>query len=822
MGYDREKQFLLDRIFDKTSNSPYTHVELEKLRFDSWTSEWKTDQFTGKYPKIKKFSYIIKGFFAIPKVFKIIAIIPVLLTLVYIYMNHFSIVSIFTLLYLFLVYVLLCAGVGGVINGIRKIKSFLSKDSEIEIYKRKLVQLTNRSMDLCEEKNSIFTGYMLSYINSNFDWLIINFYLNAKLDNNFLFLYLQTYLNTRIYQFQNNEGDISFRVEILGKDLNSLEEREKQLVLFKKQLDKNKQVNPYFSENIRSDQKDDSKNEMEQYGKEDDTISNKTLLDECLTELEQMIGLNPVKEKVKELSDMILLEKERNKIGQSTFNQSLHMIFAGNPGTGKTTVARIVAKILKALGVISQGHLVEVTRQDLVGEYIGHTAPKTRNIIEKAIGGVLFIDEAYSLSRGGENDFGKEAIDELVRGMEEHRSDLVVILAGYTKEMAEFLKTNSGLKSRIPNMIHFPDYSTEELFQIATQQLKQQQFILKENANKALLSQLERTRVVGRNDNGNGRVVRNIIEEAIRKQSKRLKQNGYKEIDELRFLLPEDFGEWKETKPFDLEAEFSTIIGNEEIKNYIRSLAAQLKIQKMRKERGLTSKAGYSLHMVFKGNPGTGKTTFARLISRLLKEMGVLKKGQLVETDRSGLVAQYVGQTAIKVDEVVKDALGGVLFIDEAYSLAPESKSDFGYEAIDTLVKKMEDYRENLVVILAGYNEEMDRFFMANTGLKSRFPHVFYFKDYTAQEMYEILKQIVEKDKYILADGCEQVIKSIFEKEIQSGNSGNGRFVRNLFENAVRNQSLSLQEKKNLDDRDLILLRPEHFADFASTTSQRE
>ena len=198
------------------------------------------------------------------------------------------------------------------------------------------------------------------------------------------------------------------------------------------------------------------------------------------------------------------------------------MIFTGNPGTGKTTIARIVSKYLKAIGVLSGGQLVEVSRADLVGRYVGHTAPLVNQVIKSALGGVLFIDEAYSLHRGGEDNFGLEAIDTLVKGIEDNRDDLVVILAGYSNEMEEFLESNSGLKSRFPNIIDFPDYTGEELLSIAELTAKQKGYELDEGCKQPLLDYFNQIQATRAMDAGNGRLVRNKLEEAILNQSKRL------------------------------------------------------------------------------------------------------------------------------------------------------------------------------------------------------------------------------------------------------------------------------------------------------------
>ncbi|AEM78744.1 stage V sporulation protein K [Thermoanaerobacter wiegelii] len=250
------------------------------------------------------------------------------------------------------------------------------------------------------------------------------------------------------------------------------------------------------------------------------TVDDKKLQEEALKELNSLIGLNKVKEIIQEIYAFSQLQIKRKKEGLATEPIVLHMIFKGNPGTGKTTVARILGKLLKSIGVLEKGHVVEVERADLVGEYIGHTAHRVRENVKKALGGILFVDEAYSLARGGEKDFGKEAIDTLVKEMEDNRNKFILILAGYKHEMEYFLNTNPGLRSRFPIQIDFPDYTIDELLQIAEVMVKNRQYKLTESAKRKLM------KILIRDDNsreiGNARLVRNIIERAIRKQAVRV------------------------------------------------------------------------------------------------------------------------------------------------------------------------------------------------------------------------------------------------------------------------------------------------------------
>ncbi len=260
-------------------------------------------------------------------------------------------------------------------------------------------------------------------------------------------------------------------------------------------------------------------------------------LDAIRAEINELVGLAPVKEYVFGLADNLQVQQRRAAAGLKTASLSMHMIFTGNPGTGKTTIARLVAKYLKAIGALKGGQLVEVTRADLVGRYTGHTAPLTNSVIESALGGVLFIDEAYSLYRGEQDSFGLEAIDTLVKGMEDHRDELVVILAGYTREMETFLTANSGLASRFPNRIEFPDYTAEELLQITRVLAKNKGYTLAEACTEPLLGYYARWQAADARTAGNGRLARNTLEKAIFHQSRRLVAEPAAALD---LILPSD------------------------------------------------------------------------------------------------------------------------------------------------------------------------------------------------------------------------------------------------------------------------------------------
>lgn len=521
---------------------------------------------------------------------------------------------------------------------------------------------------------------------------------------------------------------------------------------------------------------------LDGYAKRYDVLA----LESVKQELDAVIGLTKVKEYVLNLENNLTVQRLRAAKGLKAADLSMHMIFTGNPGTGKTTIARIVAKYLKAIGVLSSGQLREVSRSDMVGQYVGQTAKLTTELITSAIGGVLFIDEAYSLCRDKNDVFGLEAIDALVKGIEDHRDNLVVILAGYSDEMADFLKTNPGLKSRFPNVIDFEDYTPDEMYEIAKITAKSKGYRIAEECRTPMLDVFERKQIKGKNDSGNGRLARNLIESAILNQSQRIAKDS---TQDLELLTVEDFGLF-EKKAFNLEEELSSIIGLESVKDFVRTQYNVILAREKRKKAAVKVDTTQSLNMIFSGNPGTGKTTMARVVADMFHSMGLLKSGHLVETDKGGLVAEYVGQTEKKTEEVFKSALGGVLFIDEAYAITNDGSS-FGQECIDTLVKLIEDYRGEVLVILAGYNKEMNDFMKANSGLESRFPLKIEFPDYSAEELFEIGKNMVSKKGFILSENAIPAFReAVYDlKRHSTATSGNGRMIRNFIDEIIRNQS---------------------------------
>ncbi len=512
----------------------------------------------------------------------------------------------------------------------------------------------------------------------------------------------------------------------------------------------------------------------------------------AMVELDSIIGMAEVKDFVREIHSLARVQKLRRGT-QVEASQTWHMIFSGNPGTGKTTIARIIGRILREQGFLTAGQFVEVTRADLVAGYIGQTALKTQEKVRQAIGGVLFIDEAYGLVRGSDShDFGREAIDTLVQALEAHRENLVVILAGYPAEMETFLEANPGLRSRFPHHINFPDYLPGEIYEIAATMVRSRGFVLEADAKSAVISIIQRSQLKGQADSGNGRLARNLVDTAIRQQSKRLGQIPFGRISkgDLKTLTAEDFGHIDEVPAIDVVMDkLDVMVGLSEPKQQVRALHALLATHLMRQEAGLAVEP-QNMHTVFMGNPGTGKTTVARLYAEMLYSMQYLKRGHLVEVDRSQLVAGYRGQTAIRVQEVFKQSLGGVLFIDEAYSLARGEEDSFGLEAVDTLIKLMEDFRNEVVVIIAGYQQPLEKFLVTNPGLSSRFANHIFFPDYSGDELVEIAQREYDRRGYSPTPKAINRLRVSLVQESNQANFGNARAVINRVEQSIREHAL--------------------------------
>ena len=532
--------------------------------------------------------------------------------------------------------------------------------------------------------------------------------------------------------------------------------------------------------------------------------------EEIIEKLDSLIGLEHIKTQVRNHAKYIQflnLRKEKGYKEEDSIN--VHSVFSGNPGTGKTTVARLLGILYKKMGLLSKGHITEVDRADLVGEYIGQTAPKVKEQIEKARGGVLFIDEAYSLARSNDDskDFGREVIEILVKEMSNGPGDIAVIVAGYPKEITYFIDSNPGLKSRFKHFFEFSDYLPQELSEIARFAAELKEVDLTQPA----LDYIDHFIVDAyRNRDksfGNARFIHDLIDKS--KVNMGLRIMTTENPNELK---REAFGEIKlvdvekikikkvntlPSIPIDKTllklglAELDSLIGIENVKKEIHELVS---IVSFHKKNGKNVLNNYFLHTVFIGNPGTGKTTVARILTKIYKALGILERGHMVETDRQGLVAGFVGQTAIKTTERLEEAMSGVLFIDEAYALSNFNglQGDYGNEAIQTILKKMEDQRGQFFIFAAGYPENMDKFLKANPGLNSRFDKRLQFHDYNAEELMAIAEKMIREQSYKLTSAAKTQLKAVMEDMYLKRDKffGNARAVRNIVLDVIKFQNL--------------------------------
>jgi SpoVK/Ycf46/Vps4 family AAA+-type ATPase/nitrous oxidase accessory protein NosD len=550
-----------------------------------------------------------------------------------------------------------------------------------------------------------------------------------------------------------------------------------------------------------------------------------TGLQSLLAELNSLVGLAGVKHEVSVLVNLHQLAKMRADAGLPLPPMSRHLVFTGAPGTGKTTIARLYAQILRELGTLRGGHVVEVSRADLVASIVGGTALKATEKFNAALGGVLFIDEAYTLSAesGSGADFGQEAIDTIVKLMEDHRDDIVVIAAGYSHEMRSFLSSNPGLASRFTRTIEFENYSDEELVTIVEEFCRRHHYMLEYGSRQSLSRYFEG---VPRDANfGNGRTARKLFEDTIGRQAQRLAAAANVKPSELTKLLPEDIGpppggalqtEARADHQSTLDqllATLESMVGLASVKHEVTNMVNLLGTARRRMEAGLPVPS-LSRNLIFSGAPGTGKTTVARLYGQLLSALGVLGTGQLIEVSRGDLVAEYVGQTAGRTKEAFNRARGGVLFIDEAYTLTPNNGggNDFAREAIDTLIKLMEDSRDDVVVIAAGYADEMQEFLDAFPGLASRFSQNVEFENYEPEELLTIVEHHASVAGYELSLDCRSAVLDYFGAIPRGKTFGNGRFARQVLDSMITRQAGRLSRNAAPTRDDLRTLVPDDLA----------
>lgn len=536
-------------------------------------------------------------------------------------------------------------------------------------------------------------------------------------------------------------------------------------------------------------------------------------LEEVMLEFDKYVGVDEIKNTMTGIVNSIRSFQKLHP--DKTYELKDHYLFLGNPGTGKTTMARVFADALSAMGILPSGQLVEVAPKDLKGQYMGHTGPKVDAVFDRAMGGVLFIDEAYDMW-GGENDtFGNEAVTALIKNVEDRRGKLVVILAGYPREMGIFATANPGIPSRFNTTVNFRDYKGEELTEIARRMIAAQGYTLDEKADKAIGKFFEKMYVSRKKDFANAREVRNAVDKAIKAQNTRIQaamgQPGFDASSEFVITMADFTGE-NENPPMSVDEVIATLddlIGMDHIKQEIRKLANVAMVNRMRMERGIGAAALQPVNIILTGNPGTGKTTIAKRLGQVLHAAGVLPTDKVVEREAKTILSSYVNASGQNMDKAVDEAMGGVLFIDEAYNLLPQpgSMNNTGNEALDALMTRMENDKGKFVVVIAGYKDRMEELIRrGNPGLMSRFNKNLHIDDYDADALTQIFKINAQKRKFTLTPEAETALEWRMNEMVTNKgiHFGNAREAVNLL-----NEVIEMQGNRIAADTSIIKSNPE-------------
>ncbi len=528
--------------------------------------------------------------------------------------------------------------------------------------------------------------------------------------------------------------------------------------------------------------------------------------------LQELTGLGEVKVYVKRKLEVVRHQRENNPSRPAPRRQDLarlvpeppprwvksmqlHLVLTGNPGTGKTTIARLLGEIYREAGVLSLGHTVTVTRADLVAGYVGQTAGRVRDAVQRAVGGVLFIDEAYDLCRGEDDDFGQEAVNTLVESLSSRNGELAVILAGYPADMTRLLETNDGLKSRFGDVLHISDYGPAELEEILRDSLKDRPGLELADSLDERLADLVSAIHAGRDRRfGNARdmikLADAIHEACVHRNSMTADPDS----------LPGPYRKLLDRPSVNAEGildDLDSLVGLESVKSRIRTLVNRLKLDRL---RGTSGDGAPLAHLLFTGRPGTGKTTVAGILARQLVALGMLANPEPHVATASHLIRGFVGQTEQAMQEFLAAGLGRLIFIDEAHQLAPgpSETASFGKEALNALVPFAENHRQECLIVLAGYPDEMRRLLALDPGLSSRFPVEISFEDYSPAQMVEIFDRMllgrgISWPRTDLEAGMSRYFHDL--REAEGNGFGNARSVRNLIEECMNSLADRLAEQ---------------------------
>ncbi|MEV2269989.1 AAA family ATPase [Nonomuraea africana] len=534
-------------------------------------------------------------------------------------------------------------------------------------------------------------------------------------------------------------------------------------------------------------------------------------------ELDACLGLEQVKAEIALITAEARAAKLRRDAGMSAHSRPAHLVFTGRPGTGKTMVAGVLGRMFADLGLLSSGHLVTVDRADLAGQRVGDASINVGRAIDRALGGVLCVEDAGNLARPGidiDKAHSRDVVDALLAGVQAHQEDLLVVLCGPEGAMNGLLKSAPELSAHFPKIMRFPDLTGDQVVTLYETKATEAGFTLRPGV-LAKVGELVRS---ARPDAVGARLALSLLERSVAMQSRRVLADGVlDEGESLDEILVEDVPDTvraavRTQQADDPLAAIDGLIGLESVKREVRLLVAEADADRLRRSAGLPI-ASPARHLVFTGNPGTAKTTVARLIASVYARLGLLSSGHLVEVSHADLIAEYIGQTAPKIRAAVESALGGVLFVDEAYALTPGgSHNSYGPEAIAELLRLMEEHRDDLVVIVAGYENRMADFLAANPGLASRFPTTVRFSDYTEEELVAIFESMASAAGLVLRDGVRDEVRRAVRAAPRGDSFGNGRFVRNLLDRAMALQAERLLSRPDPAREDVRTLVPSDIA----------
>ncbi|MFP3041679.1 AAA family ATPase [Treponema primitia] len=544
-------------------------------------------------------------------------------------------------------------------------------------------------------------------------------------------------------------------------------------------------------------------------------------VDQILAELDAMVGMTDIKKTVREIAEKVQYEqKEVKKLGKDYKGEGNNIVITGNPGTGKTTIVRTLGKLFNAVGLLPRADVIEVQANALKGSYLGQSKDRVMDKVDEARGAILFVDEAYTLAdeRGPVDSFANEAAVTLMVPLENDRTKFVCVVAGYPKEMDYFLdKINPGMRRRFKHYLNLPDYTADELIEIFERfNVRKEGYTLTPEAQKRA-REVIRDMVAQKGEHfGNAGDIRIFFERTTSRLASRMAKLSEAEQEAVgtRTIEASDIGDAEKTVTVDdVLAELDDMVGMKEVKQAVRGIATKLQAQKLIEAKTGKQAAGEGNHMVIMGNPGTGKTTIVRTLGKLFKAIGLLPSEKVLEIQGNDLKGSYLGQSKDKVNEYCRQAMGGVLFIDEAYALVNERGpiDGFATESIDVLMARLENERDRFVGIVAGYPAQMDTFIKkSNPGMERRFKHYITLPDYSPEELIEIFERFnVKKAGFTLTEGAQAKARKAIEEMVANKGPtfGNAGAVRSFFEQITTNQSSRVMSlpMAELDDALLVI-----------------